>query len=161
MTPAQTAEIERACARLVLEFAKFNDDWDHEALADLFAEDCVFARPLDPEHPYYGKDKVHAIFRDRAPRLTRHVMTNILITAVSETEAKGNSYVTMMSAPNPDEKWPREGEGIFIGSFDDTFVKTANGWKFKSRIGNVVLYQGGHVPNIPVPSVEETGEPPR
>lgn len=159
MSPADIAEIERACARLVLEFAKFNDDLDHESLASLFVEDCTFARPLDPTHPYYGRDKVHAIFRDRKARLTRHVMTNILITVVSETEATGNSYVSMMSAPDPDQPWPREGEGLFIGSFDDTFVKTADGWKFKSRTGNVALYQGGHVPKIPVPTIEETGAP--
>ncbi|HSG33333.1 MAG TPA: nuclear transport factor 2 family protein [Sphingomonadaceae bacterium] len=159
MTPTEIGEIERACTRLVLEFARFNDDLDHEALADLFVEDCVFARPLDPEHPYHGRDKVHAIFRDRKPRLTRHVMTNILITVISEREAVGNSYVTMMSAPDPDEKWPREGEGIFIGSFDDIFVRTDAGWKFKSRIGNVALYQGGQVPVLPIPSIQETGAP--
>ncbi len=45
-------------------------------------------------------------------------MTNILITVLSETEARGNSYVTMMSAPDPDAPWPREGEGLFIGSFN-------------------------------------------
>ncbi len=157
MTPAETAGIERACTRLVLQFAKYNDDLDHEALAALFVEDCVFARPLDPAHPYYGKDKVHAIFRDRKARLTRHVMTNILIDVVSRDEARGNSYVTMMSAPDPDAPWPREGEGLFIGSFDDVFVRTAAGWKFKSRIGNVALYQGGRVPVLPIPTVEETG----
>jgi len=157
VSPTERAEIERACARLVLEFAKFNDDLDHEALADLFVEDCVFARPLDPAHPYHGRDKVHAIFRDRKARLTRHVMTNIIITALSETEAKGRSYVTMMSAPDPDKPWPREGEGLFIGAFDDQFVKTDAGWKFKSRIGNVALYQGGSVPVLPVPTLEETG----
>ncbi len=160
MTPAETTEIERACERLVLEFAKFNDDLDHEALASLFVEDCVFARPLDPEHPYYGKARVHGIFRDRKARLTRHIMTNILITVDSPTQARGNSYVTMVSAPDPDAKWPREGEGIFIGSFDDIFVKTEEGdWKFKSRIGNVALYQGGHVPVLPIPTPEQTGAP--
>lgn len=159
MTEADIAGIERACARLVLEFAKYNDDLDHQALADLFVEDCTFARPLDPEHPYYGKDKVHAIFRDRKARLTRHVMTNILITVESPTQARGNSYVTMVSAPDPEAKWPREGEGIFIGAFDDVFVKTDAGWKFKSRTGNVALYQGGHVPVLPVPTIAETGAP--
>jgi hypothetical protein len=159
MSPTDIAEIERACARLVLQFAKYNDDLDHQALADLFVEDCVFARPLDPAHPYYGKDKVHAIFRDRKPRLTRHVMTNILIDVISPTEATGNSYVTMLSAPDPEAKWPREGEGIFVGSFDDVFVKTAFGWKFKSRTGSVALHQGGHVPVLPIPTIEETGAP--
>jgi hypothetical protein len=157
MTPAEIAAIERACTRLILEFAKHNDDWDHEALADLFVADCLFARPLDPAHPYHGRDKVQAIFRDRTRRLTRHIMTNILITPLSPDEAKGTSYVTMMSAPDPDKAWPREGEGIFIGTFDDHFVNTPAGWKFKSRTGNVALYQGGQVPLVPVPSVAETG----
>jgi len=148
--------IERACQRLVLEFAKYNDDWDHERLAALFVEDCEFARPLDPDHPYYGRDKVHAIFRDRKPRLTRHVMTNILIDVVSEDEARGNSYVTMISSPST-EKPPYEGEGIFFGAFDDVFVRTGDGWKFKSRTGSVALHQGGHVPVMPVPSDEERG----
>jgi hypothetical protein len=159
MTETETAAIERACTRLVLQFAKLNDDLDHQALADLFVDDCVFVRPLDRAHPYYGKDKVHAIFRDRKARLTRHVMTNILITVDSESEAHGNSYVTMLSAPDPDEPWPREGEGIFVGAFDDVFVKTAGGWKFKSRVGNVALYQGGHVPVLPIPTLAETGAP--
>jgi len=148
--------IEAACSRLVLEFAKFNDDLQHEKLAALFTEDCVFARPLDPEHPYHGRAAVHAIFRDRKPRLTRHVMTNIIIDAISETEAKGSCYVTMISSADV-ENPPHEGEGIFFGGFDDEFVKEADGWKFRSRIGNVALYQGGHVPQLPVPSDEERG----
>ena len=152
--------IEAACTRLVLEFAKYNDDLDHEALADLFVEDCVFARPLDPQYPYFGRDKVHAIFRDRPPRLTRHVMTNILITVDSADEAHGNSYVTMISSPNADRAEPREGEGIFFGSFDDVFVRTSAGWKFKARHGNVALYQGGHVPKLPVPTDAQRGVKP-
>ena len=157
MDDIQRIVIEQACHRLVLEFAKYNDDLDHAALASLFTEDCVFARPLDPQYPYYGREAVHAIFRDRAPRLTRHVMTNILITVDSEDEAHGNSYVTMVSSPNADRSAPREGEGIFFGSFDDVFVRTAAGWKIKSRHGNVALHQGGHVPKLPVPTDAQRG----
>jgi len=157
MDDLQRLMIERACQRLVLQFAQYNDDLDHESLANLFVEDCVFARPLDPQYPYYGKDKVHAIFRDRKARLTRHVMTNILIDVLSEDEAKGRSYVTMASSGTPNEKWPREGEGIFMGAFDDVFVRTDDGWKFKSRLGNVALYQGGEVPDIPPPTPEQRG----
>jgi hypothetical protein len=157
MDDIQRIVIEQACRRLVLEFARFNDDWDHQALADLFVEDCEFARPLDPQYPYFGKDKVHAIFRDRKARLTRHVMTNILITVDSEDRAHGNSYVTMVSSANADMSEPREGEGIFFGAFDDVFVRTDAGWKFKSRRGNVALYQGGEVPQIPPPTPEQRG----
>jgi hypothetical protein len=155
MDDLQRLMIERACQRLVLDFARFNDGWDHEALAALFAEDCEFARPLDPDHPYYGRAAVHAIFRDRKPRLTRHVMTNIVIDVISPDEARGNSYVTMISSPETEGAQP--GEGIFFGGFDDVFVRTADGWKFKSRIGHVALYQGGHIPVLPVPSDEERG----
>jgi len=155
MDDLERLTIERACQRLVLEFARFNDSWDHEALAALFTDDCVFARPLDPDHPYHGRAAVHAIFRDRKARLTRHVMTNILIDVVSADEARGNSYVTMISSPNTEG--PQPGEGIFFGGFDDGFVRTAQGWKFKSRVGHVALYQGGHIPVMPVPSDEERG----
>jgi hypothetical protein len=155
MTPTDRFEIEAACTRLVYAFARTNDYWDHEALADLFVEDCIFARPLDPDHPYHGKAAVHAIFRDRKPRLTRHVMTNIIIDVLSDTQAKGSCYVTMVSSAEP--KGPQAGEGIFFGGFDDEFVNTADGWKFKSRIGHVALYQGGHIPVLPVPSDEERG----
>lgn len=157
MDDIQKLVIEQACRRLVLEFAKYNDDWDHEALAALFVEDCEFARPLDPDLPYFGREKLHALFRDRRPRRTRHVMTNILITVVSETEARGNSYVTMLSSADATGKGPREGEGIFVGAFDDVFVRTEAGWKFKARYGNVALYQGGEVPAIPPPTPEERG----
>ena len=146
---------ESACRRLIYEFARFNDYLEHEKLAALFTEDCVFARPLDPDHPYHGRAAVHAVFRDRPPRLTRHVMTNVIIDVISETEAKGTSYVTMISSP--DVNMPSEGQGIFFGGFDDDFVKTADGWKFKRRLGNVAVYQGGHVPVLPVPSDEERG----
>lgn len=157
MDDLQTLLIERACQRLVLQFAQYNDDLDHEALAALFVPDCEFARPLDPDLPYYGRDKVHALFRDRQARLTRHVMTNILIDVISPDEARGCSYVTMLSSGTPEEKWPREGEGIFVGAFDDVFVRSDEGWKFKSRHGHVALYQGGEVPNIPPPTLEQRG----
>jgi len=157
MDDLQRLTIEAACARLVLEFARFNDYRDHDSLAALFAEDCVFARPLDPAHPYYGRETVRAIFRDRAPMLTQHVMTNILIRVESEDRAVGLSYVTMISSPNPDRSEPHEGGGIFFGAFDDTFVRTAEGWKFQERLGSVALHQGGHVPKLPVPTDEQRG----
>jgi hypothetical protein len=157
MDDAQRLAIEAACARLVLEFARFNDYRDHESLAALFTEDCVFARPLDPEHPYYGREVVHAIFRDRPPILTQHVMTNILITVESEDRARGLSYVTMISSPNADRSEPREGGGTFFGAFDDVFVRTADGWKFKERLGSLALYQGGHLPKLPVPTDAQRG----
>ena len=79
--------IENACGKLPLLFARYADNGDHAALAALFTEDCEFARPFQPDHPFYGRDRVQAIFRDRPPILVRHIVSNVLVDVVSETEA--------------------------------------------------------------------------
>ena len=149
-------EIESECAKLAHLFAKYADNGDHAALAGLFVEDCELARPFQPDHPYYGRDRVQAIFRDRPPMLVRHLVTNLLVEVVSESAATGSSYLTMLSSHKLDSL-PQEAGGIFVGAFEDVFVKTAQGWKFKSRHGNVALYQGGTPPNLPPPSDEARG----
>jgi len=47
--------IERDCGRLPLLFARYADNGDHAALAALFTEDCEFARPFQPDHPFYSR----------------------------------------------------------------------------------------------------------
>lgn len=148
--------IERECARLPLLFAKHADSGDHEALAALFTDDCEFARPFQPDHPFCGRARVAAIFRDRPPILVRHIVSNILIDVISPTEARGTSYLSMLSS-HASTVPPQEAGGLYVGGFDDHYVHTAQGWKFKSRYGRVVLYQGGSMPDIPAPSDEARG----
>jgi len=148
--------IERECARLPLLFAKYADNGDHAALAALFTEDCSFARPFQPDHPFHGRDRVQAIFRDRPPILVRHIVTNVLVEVLSETEARGTNYLAMLSShasPVP----PQEAGGLYVGEFEDTYVRTSDGWKFATRQGRVALHQGGAMPNIPPPSDEARG----
>jgi len=147
---------ERECSRLPLLFAKYSDTGDHAALAALFVEDCVFARPFQPDHPFYGRERVQAIFRDRPPILVRHIVTNVLVEVISDTEARGTNYLSMLSNHSSTEL-PQEAGGLYVGGFEDEYVKTAEGWRFKARYGNVALYQGGAMPNIPPPSDEARG----
>ena len=156
MTELERLLAEQACARLVVDFAQYLDDSDYDALDELLAEDCEYARPFDPAHPYYGKDKVAAIFRGRRPMLTRHLMTNIRIDVLSETEARGSSYLTMLSSPHT-ETPPYEAGGIFVGAFNDVFVREGGKWKIKTRKGSLALYQGGPLPVLPTPSDEARG----
>ena len=95
--------IERDCGRLPLLFARYADNGDHAALAALFTEDCEFARPFQPDHPFYGRERVQAIFRDRPPILVRHIVSNVLIEVVSETEARGTNYLAMLSCHSTTE----------------------------------------------------------
>ena len=148
--------IEAQCARLPLLFAKHADNGDHEALANLFTEDCVFARPFQPDYPFHGRERVQAIFRDRPPILVRHIVSNVLVEVISKTEARGTNYLAMLSS-HASIVPPQEAGGLYVGSFEDTYVKTKDGWKFRSRHGMVVLHQGGAMPNIPPPSDEARG----
>ena len=151
MDSLQRIEIERECGKLPLLFARYADNGDHASLAQLFTEDCEFARPFQPDHPFYGRARVQAIFRDRPPILVRHIVTNVLVEATSETDARGTNYLTMLSSHASIEP-PQEAGAIYVGGFDDHYVLTPGGWRFKSRYGRVVLHQGGPMPNIPAPS---------
>ena len=156
MTELERLLAEREIERLPLLFAKYADNGDHAALAALFTEDCSFARPFQPDYPFYGRDRVQAIFRDRPPILVRHIVTNVLVDLVSDTKARGTNYLTMLSNHHSTEP-PQEAGAIYVGGFDDTYVKTADGWKFATRQGRVVLHQGGAMPVIPPPSDEARG----
>ena len=156
MKDKKRLRIEAECAKLPLLFARYADNGDHEALAALFTEDCTFARPFQPDLPFFGRDKVQAIFRDRPPILVRHVVTNVLVEVISENEARGTNYLAMLSS-HASTVLPQEAGGLYVGGFEDHYVKTGDGWKFMSRYGQVALHQGGAMPNIPAPTDEARG----
>jgi hypothetical protein len=142
---------------LPLLFAKYADNGDHAALADLFTEDCVFARPFQPDHPFHGRDRVQAIFRDRPPILVRHIVTNVLVEVISETQARGTNYLTMLSS-HASTVPPQEAGALYVGGFEDEYVlDDKDGWRFARRAGRVALHLGGAMPNIPPPSDEARG----
>ena len=147
---------ENECGKLPLLFAKYADNGDHAALADLFVEDCEMARPFQPNHPFFGRDRVQAIFRDRPPILVRHIVTNVMVEVLSETKARGTNYLAMLSSHASTEP-PQEAGALYVGGFEDEYVKTGGAWKFKRRHGMVALHLGGAMPNIPPPSDEARG----
>ena len=151
MTELERLLAEREIARLPLLFAQHADNGDHAGLAALFTTDCVFARPFQPDHPFHGRDRVQAIFRDRPPILVRHIVTNVLVEVLSETTARGTNYLTMLSSHKSVEP-PQEAGAIYVGGFADDYVKTDQGWQFSRRMGRVVLHQGGPMPVIPPPT---------
>ena len=145
MTEIETMLIEHACERLVKQFCHGNDFNAIEAMADVFAEDGSFARPLDPTNPTVGRDAIYAMLKARGPRVTRHMMSNILIDVISADEARGVSYVTFITTTDIEKPYPLTPEPkIFTGEYRDHFVRTAAGWKIKSRQGSLSM-----VMNIP------------
>ena len=156
MKDKKRLRIEAEVAKLPLLFALYADNGDHEALADLFTEDCQLARPFQPAHPSHGRAAVQAIFRDRKPILVRHVVSNVLVEVISETEARGTNYLMMLSSHDGIDP-PQPAGTLYVGGFEDHYVKTEGKWRFMSRHGRVVLHMGGAMPNIPAPTDEARG----
>jgi hypothetical protein len=156
MKDKKRLRIEQEVAKLPLLFAHYADNGDHAALADLFTENCEFARPFQPDLPFYGRDRVQAIFRDRKPILVRHIVSNVLVDVISETEARGTNYLTMLSSHDGLEP-PQPSGAIYVGGFEDHYVLAEGKWRFMSRHGRVVLHSGGPMPQIPPPTDEMRG----
>ena len=120
--------IERACERLVLDFAYFSDHWEYESLGALFTEQGIMVRPSGTR--LEGRDAIVAAYRATpADRITRHICTNIRITVESPDRATGITYATVYS----NSATPK------IGEFEDEFRRTPEGWRIASRIARFVI----------------------
>jgi hypothetical protein len=136
--------IERACERLIYEFAEAVDLRNDAHLANLFTEDATYARPTDPDTVTTGRDNIVKAFAARpGGRITRHLCSNVIITVESPTRAHGRSRVVLVAGPDTDPH-PQFGYKAdarqLVGEFVDEFVKTPDGWRFASRRGRVTLH---------------------
>ena len=128
-----TLAIERACERLVLDFAYFSDHREYEPLSQLCAADGIMKRPSGD--PVVGREAILQGYRSRpAGRMTRHVCSNIRITVESADKARGFTYAVVYSATGDEKAEER------IGEFEDQFVRTSPGWRFASRQARFVMH---------------------
>ncbi len=137
--------IERACEKLIYEFAAAIDARNDAHLANLFTEDATYARPTDPNTVISGRDIIVKTFEARpGGRVTRHICSNVHIVVDSPTRAHGVSRVVLIAGPSEPAPHPQFGHQAdtrqLIGEFDDEFVKTPRGWRFSSRRGRVILH---------------------
>ncbi len=87
-----------------------------------------------------GRDAILAMFRDRQPRLSRHIITNTLIEVTSATEARGRCYITLFSTTDVDAPRPVLAEpSIFVGQYDDRYVFEDGRWLYAERRGSAAL----------------------
>jgi hypothetical protein len=145
LTPIETLQIERECAKLIVQFANYNDSSDYRALADLFAEDGVFARPTDPANTIRGRANILARFEQKPKELlTAHFITNIDIAAESREAARGFSLVMLYTGTRSEgAKLPLPAAPqALIGSFNSRFVRTAQGFRFAEHLGALLLTAG-------------------
>lgn len=135
--------IERACERLVFDFAYFSDRQDYESLAALFTPDGAMTRPAGDV--LVGRAAIIDSYRSRgAGRITWHSCTNVRITVESVDRARGLTYAIVYSANA--NRPPEAHFGIpadprhLIGEFEDEFVRTEEGWRIAARRARFIMH---------------------
>jgi hypothetical protein len=146
MTPIPDAleriEIERACERLIYAYSRALDLGDMSAAADFFAENGSFARPMAPDKIIEGRESIRAALLTRPKTLlTKHLATNVMIDVISRDEARGLSYLTMISTTLPgDAVAPHVSVGpVYFGEITDRFVREGGEWKIRERRGSIQM----------------------
>jgi hypothetical protein len=143
LTTIERAAIGWECERLIHLYAMLNDAGDFQAMAEMFTEDGVFARPTQADVPIRGKAAILAAYTSRPPRFTRHLITSVVVTVEDEDNARAHSYLSLYTGQaGPD--LPRLAEPVsLIGDFKDRFVRKEGVWKFSERLGCLALKVGG------------------
>ena len=126
-------EIKNACTELSVGYARHVDFGEYDAFVELFTDDAVLNLGFKLE----GKEAIKQSMTKRSPELrSRHVMTNIHIEVLSETEAKGISYLTLYRHQGPEslEAAPVEFRTpAAVGHYADQYHKTDAGWRIANR----------------------------
>jgi hypothetical protein len=94
-----------------------------EAYANLYTPDAAFAGAVG-----HGQLVTLAQIQPRGPDYVRHYLTNHVIEPTPEG-AKGKEYLVVID--NGENGRP---SSLFLGGhYEDTYLKTAEGWRFKTR----------------------------
>lgn len=134
MDDMQRMLIERACERLVTEYCHFVDHGEAAKIAGQFTENGVWANPANT---LSGREAIAKSFQrrqDNTVRISRHVCSNLLINVVDESNATGVVYLTLYRHDGEAGRRasPSDVPDV-VGEYRDTFVRTAEGWRFKRR----------------------------
>ncbi len=125
VTDADHVELER----LVTEAAWRVDEGRSETLSELFAEDGVLVLGTNE---LQGRDAIRSwgqqLEAARTYKCIRHVAGNMRFTVVGDNEAEGVTILTVFMDDDTHSSTP-----WVVGEDHDRFVRTEQGWRFKSR----------------------------
>jgi len=143
LTLVERAAIGWECERMIHHYAMLNDAGDFPAMAAMFTEDGVFARPSQGDVLIRGRAAILAAYTSRPARFTRHLITSVVVTVEDEDNARAHSYLSLYTG-QAGEGLPRPAEPVYlIGDFKDRFVRQEGVWKFGERLGSLALKLGG------------------
>ena len=150
LDPLQRLLAERACERLIIDFVRRLDLGDPGSVADLFTADGVWEWPHGHRR-IAGQGALRAYFGSRpADRLSRRLMTNILVDVASMTSATATSYLTTYRVDGYGEGMVAPRLPTNVGHYEDAFRKVDGVWLLAAR--RVFLPFGSDTERLPPPS---------
>ncbi|QWB28454.1 nuclear transport factor 2 family protein [Streptomyces sp. MG62] len=149
MAPIEHLLAERACERLILDFVHRLDLGDPSSVAELFTEEGVWQWPEDGRL-VKGRDALRAYFGSRpADRLSRRMMSNVLVTVESPDTARAISYFTTYRVDGYDGGIVPPGPPVQVGHYEDVFHRTDGTWLLASRTLHLPFGGPTRRPNSP------------
>ncbi|WP_296681026.1 nuclear transport factor 2 family protein [Novosphingobium sp.] len=128
MEPLDRLIAERECERLILDYAALNDAARWDDLAALYLPSGRMSRPSSPDVFVEGRQAILAAFQARPPRASRHICANIKVSIQCSTQASAVSQILLFTSA--------EGRPL-VGSYNDRFELTSEGWRFAERRGSI------------------------
>jgi uncharacterized protein (TIGR02246 family) len=134
--------IERACLRVIVDSATFNDRKDWRALAALYTDDGVVVRPNGQR--LEGRAAIEAAYAAGSPdRVTRHLCSNMRVEVDGPDAARVTTAVLIVSGSRSDDPDVAFGvvpsERHVVGEFADRLVRTEDGWLIAERRASLTM----------------------
>ena len=132
-------EVERACERLILRFARLLDIYDYEGVLQLWADDGVLSA-LGRNHSGHSGLR-NWMKRREKDLICRHFVSNVMIDAIDEAHAVGFSYAATYRIRG----WRGREPGpmnppAYVAEYSDSFrCDPGRGWLFARREVTVAL----------------------
>ena len=153
LAPVERMLAERACERLVGEFARRLDLGTPAAVAELFTEDGVWEWPLGRRR-VQGRADLARYFGSRPPdRLSRRLTTNVLVDVLDATRAAATSYLTTYRVDGWAGELGPPPPPTQVGHYVDVLRRVDGVWLLAHRTTHLAF--GGETPRAPGRSDEE------
>jgi 3-phenylpropionate/cinnamic acid dioxygenase small subunit len=123
--PSPPLEDVFAIHQLLARFGHVMDTRDWPALAEVFTDDAVYDVSSVGLDPIEGLATMRAFFEEAQHPLAHHV-TNVCVTRTADGETHAASKILGVL---------RAGH-VSTGTYQDTLVRTSEGWRIRSRIAS-------------------------
>ncbi|WP_405947661.1 nuclear transport factor 2 family protein [Streptomyces prunicolor] len=144
LDPLQRLLAERACERVVLDFVRRLDLGEPSSVAELFTEDGSWEWP-DGDRRVEGREALRKYFGSRpAGRLSRRLMSNVLVTLTSPDTAISTAYFTTYRVDGHHGGLVTAGPPVQVGHYEDNFRQVDGSWLIDTR--TLFLPFGGPTP---------------